>query len=158
MERIVDKEYFSKSEWNALGIKDSEIGKSIDDDDCLIMTELEECTETSIPQRDEYFYDHLLNHIKHYFQVCKNNGISIGVAQKQITIGTDYDGLINPFLNMPTVKRMADIKSYIRMNFNYFLKDLDDSEKWAEEVNIDTFVEDLFYNNGYRFVKSRFQM
>lgn len=157
MERIVDKEYFSKSEWNALGIKDAEIGKAIDDDDCLFMNELEECTEASIPQRNEYFYDHLLNHIKHYFQVCKDNGISIAVAQKQITIGTDYDGLINPFMNMPTVKRMVDIKSYIRMNLKYFLKDLDDSEKWAEELNVDAFVEDLFYNNGYRFVKSRFE-
>ncbi|WP_449397534.1 hypothetical protein [Chryseobacterium wanjuense] len=97
-----------------------------------------------------------MNHVKHYFQVCKDNGIPINVAQKHITIGTDYDGLINPFINMPTVKRMADVRSYISMNLKYFLKDLKDSKKWADELNIDTFMEDLFYHNGYRFLKSRF--
>lgn len=156
MERIVDKEFFSKTEWDSLGIKNENIGKLIDDDNCLFMNELEENTESSLPRRDEYFYDHLLNHIKHYFQVCKDNGIPIQTAQKQITIGTDYDGLINPFLNMPTVKRMADVRSYISMNLKYFLRDLKDSKKWADELNIDAFVEDFFYNNGYRFLKSRF--
>lgn len=158
MERIVDKEFFSKTEWAALGIKNEEIGKLIIDDEHLTMSELEENTESSIPQRNEYFYDHILYHIKHYFQVCVNNGISISKAQKQITIGTDYDGLINPFLNMPTVNRMADLKSYIRMNLKYFLKDLQDSKKWADQLNVDAFVEDLFYNNGYQFVKSRFEI
>ncbi|WP_415328060.1 hypothetical protein [Chryseobacterium sp. MMS23-Vi53] len=156
MDRIVDKEFFSKTEWTSLGIKNEEIGTSIDDNDCLLMTELEENTESSIPQRDEYFYDHILNHIKHYFQVCKDNGIPINIAQKQITIGTDFDGLINPFINMPTVKNMRDVRSYISMNLKYFLKDLKDSKKWADELNIDIFMEDIFYNNGYRFLKSRF--
>lgn len=158
MDRIVDKEFFSKAEWNSLGIKDSEIGKAVDDDDCLFMSELEESTESSIPQRNEYFYDHILNHIKHYFQVCRDHGIPISKAQKQITIGTDFDGLINPFINMPTVENMSEIRSYISMNVKYFLKDLKDSEQWADELNIDTFMEDLFYHNGFRFLKSRFEI
>ena len=120
------------------------------------MTELEECTEQSIPQRDEYFYDHFLNHLYHYFKVCKVNGIDLKKAQKQITVGSDYDGLINPFLNISTVDKMSNLKSYVRMNFGYFLNSMDDSKKWSKELNIDTFVEDLFYNNGIVFVKSRF--
>lgn len=120
------------------------------------MTELEECTEQSIPQRDEYFYDHFLNHLYHYFKVCQANGIDIKKAQKQITIGSDYDGLINPFLNISTVDKMSNLKSYVRMNFLYFLDSIDDSKKWSEELKIDSFVEDLFYNNGITFVKSRF--
>jgi len=51
---------------------------------------------------------------------------------------------------------MSDLKTYIRMNLLYFLKDLKDSKKWCSELNVDVFVEDLFYNNGYRFIKSRF--
>lgn len=155
-ERIVDKEYFSKNEWADLGILNQNIGKFVNDDDCLTMPELEECTEQSIPQRDEYYYDHFLNHLKHYFQVCKDNGIDLKKAQKQITIGTDFDGLINPFLNISTVDKMPNLKSYIRMNFKYFLDSLTDSKKWSKELDIDIFVEDLFYNNGVGFVKSRF--
>ena len=154
--RIVDKEYLSKAEWAALGIKNQDIGKSIDDDYTLTMIELEECTEQSIPQRDEYFYDHFLNHLYHYFKVCKANGIELKKAQKQITVGSDYDGLINPFLNISTVDKMSNLKSYVRMNFAYFLNSMEDSKKWSHELNTDTFVEDLFYNNGIAFVKSRF--
>lgn len=155
--RIVDKEYFSKTEWAALGIKNQDIGKSVDDDYSLTWSELEESTEQSIPQRDEYFYDHFLHHLYHYFKVCNANGIEIKKAQKQITIGSDYDGLINPFFNIATVAQMSNLKSYVRMNFSYFLDSLDDSKKWSKELNIDLFVEDLFYNNGVAFVKSRFQ-
>lgn len=155
-ERIVDKEFFSKKEWEALGIKNAEIGTRVDDDDCLTMSDLEESTETSIPQRNEYFYDHFLNHIKHYFQVCKDNGIDITKASKQITIGTDYDGLINPFVNISTVEKMPNLKSYVRMNLKFFLDSLKDSKKWSKELDVNTFVEDLFYNNGFQFIKSRF--
>lgn len=154
--RIIDKEYFSKTEWAALGIKNQEIGKNINDDDFLTLSELEEATEESIPQRDEYFYDHFLNHLQHYFKVCKANGFDIKKAQKQITVGSDYDGLINPFLNISTVGKMANLKSYVRMNFTYFLNSIDDSKKWSKELNADAFVDDLFYNNGIAFVKSRF--
>lgn len=155
-ERIVDKEYFSKAEWTALGIKNQDIGKTIDDDFTFTMTELEECTEQSIPQRDEYFYDHFLNHLYHYFKVCKENGIDLQIAQKQITIGSDYDGLINPFLTIATVGKMSNLKSYVRMNFGYFLNSMTDSKKWSKELKIDSFVEDLFYHNGLAFIKSRF--
>lgn len=153
---LVDKEFFSAEEWNALGIKKSLIGNTIDSDDILTSSELSECTEASITARNEFFSDHILNHLKHYFQVCKDHGISIAKAQKQITIGSDFDGLINPFANISTVQKMSDLKTYIRMNLLYFLKDLKDSKKWCSELNVDVFVEDLFYNNGYRFIESRF--
>ena len=156
-DRIVDKEYFSKTEWLALGIKNQDIGKKINDDNCLTLAELEELTEHSIPQRDEYFYDHFLNHLFHYFKVCKAYGIDLKKAQKQITVGSDFDGLINPFLNIYTVDKMVNLKSYVRMNFSYFLDSIDEAQSWSKDLNIDTFVEDLFYNNGIAFVKSRFQ-
>lgn len=155
-DRIVDKEYFSKREWAALEIKNQEIGKNIEEDYTLTMSELEESTERSILQRDEYFYDHFLYHLKHYFQVCKVNGIDLKKAQKQIMIGSDYDGLINPFLNISTVDKMSNLKSYVRMNFIYFLDSMSESKKWSKEIDMNIFIEDLFYNNGVAFVKSRF--
>lgn len=153
---IVDKEYISKDEWASFGFGDNMISKRIEEGDCVTMNDLEASMEHGIPGRNEYFYDHILLHLKHYFQICVNAGIPISKAQNQVTFGTDFDGLINPFLNIGTVEQMADLKQYIRMNFKIYLKGLTDSRKWADQLDVDDFVEDLFYNNGYEFVKSRF--
>jgi microsomal dipeptidase-like Zn-dependent dipeptidase len=152
---VVDREYFSKDEWLSLNLEGKKLGKRLSEDDCVTMNDLEESAEDSIPARNEYFFDHILLHLKHYFQVCVNAGIPITKAQHQITFGSDFDGLINPFLNLDTVQEMAALKKYIKMNFKIYLKGLRDSKKWANELNVDEFVEDLFYDNGYEFVKSR---
>jgi microsomal dipeptidase-like Zn-dependent dipeptidase len=152
---IVDKEYISLQEWTALEIPDVAIGKSVNEDDCMTMTELEESAEGSIPSRDEFFFDHVLLQLKHYLQVCINADIALEVACRHIGIGSDFDGLINPFINMSTVKDMHDLKRYIRMNFRFFLESLEDSKLWFGQLDINSFVEDLFYNNGFNFVKSR---
>lgn len=154
-ELIVDTEFFSKDEWTALGIKNSEIGKKIENGDCLTMTQLEENTEISISARNEYFFDHFLLHLKHYLQVCHDAGISIDESSSHICIGSDFDGLINPFLNTPTVKEMADLRKYISMNFQFYLQSLSDAKLWADQLDVDSFLDKLFYNNGYNFVKKR---
>jgi hypothetical protein len=59
-------------------------------------------------------------------------------------------------LNLDTVQEMVALKKYIKMNFKIYLNLLKDSKKWANELDVDQFAEDLFYNNGYEFVKSRF--
>lgn len=156
LNRIVDKEFFSKAEWTALGIQDAEIGAAIDDDKCLTMEILENKTENSLPERDEYFYDHILNHIRHYFQVCADAKIPVSTAQKQLVIGTDFDGLINPFVNMPTVDRMKNVRSYLSMNLKYYLNSFPDSKRWAKELDVEVFLENFFYTNGYQFIKNRF--
>ena len=152
---IMDKEYISLQEWTALQIPDAAIGKTVNEDDCMTMTLLEESTEDSIPIRDEFFFDHVLLQLKHYLQVCIDAGITLDVAQKHITIGSDFDGLINPFINMPTVKDMDDLKKLIRRRFGLFLETLEDSKLWSGQLDINSFVEDLFYNNGVDFIKSR---
>lgn len=157
IDRIVDKEHISKVEWNALGIRNSNIGKLIDEQDCVSITDIEDSTEQSIPARDEYFFDHILLHLKHYFQVCHNAGIAIAEARKHITIGSDFDGLINSFINMQVVTDMRQLKEYIRMNFRFYLESLTDSRQWVDELDVAGFVDDLFYNNGFAFIKGRFQ-
>jgi microsomal dipeptidase-like Zn-dependent dipeptidase len=155
MDLIVDREFLSKDEWASLGIPNNQIGKRIQDGDCVTMGTLEESTEISVTARNEYFLDHILLHLKHYFQACVNANISIAKAKKHITIGSDFDGLINPFLNLGTVEEMANLKRYISMNLGFYLNKLKDSKQWVNELDIPAFVEDLFYNNGYEFVKSR---
>ena len=154
---IVDKEFMSAQEWTALQIPDAAIGHSVTEDDCMTFTDLEDSAEGSIPARDEFFFDHVLLQIKHYLQVCIDAGIALEEAQKHLTIGSDLDGLINPFINMPTVKDMDDLKKYIRMNFHFFLESLGDSKLWHRQLKVDSFVEDLFYNNGVNFIRARLQ-
>jgi hypothetical protein len=154
--RVVDKEYFSKAEWAALDIADSRIGVAVDDEDCVQMDDVEASTQDSIPSRDEYFCDHILLHIKHFFQVCVDAGIPVAEAQQHLSIGSDFDGLINPFINNQTCMDMAALKKYISSNLRIYLQMLTDSRQWADQLDDQAFVDDLFYNNGYRFVKAFF--
>ena len=151
---VVDKEYFSVAEWAALGITDGQLGKAITKEGCVQLTEVEDGAEGDIPTRNKYFYDHVLLHIKHYFQVCLDAGISIAEAQLHLGIGSDFDGLINPFVNFDTCLDMPALKNYIAAQLRYYLQSLSDSEKWVDQLNVDVFVENLFYNNGYNFVKA----
>ncbi|HEY0677420.1 MAG TPA: hypothetical protein VGD17_04000, partial [Chitinophagaceae bacterium] len=153
---MVDKEYISKTEWAGFNIPNSRIGKLIDEGDCVTRTDVEDSTEVSIPARDEYFFDHVLLHLKHYLQVCLDAGISLQQAQKHITIGSDFDGLINPFLNMQVSGDMQELKKYITMNFGFYLETLTDSKQWVNQLNIPAFADDLFYHNGFNFIKSYF--
>ncbi len=154
-ELVVDKEFYSPEEWRALGIKDNQLGKKIIDGDCVTLTDLEESTQSSIPRRNEYFYDHVLLQLKHYLQVCHDAGIAINTAAKHITIGSDFDGLINPFIQAADVTDMRGLKDYILMNFRYYLETLIDARQWVDQLDISGFVEDLFYNNGWNFLQQR---
>ncbi|WP_143309463.1 amidohydrolase family protein [Chitinophaga vietnamensis] len=153
---IVDKEYFSKTEWTALGLPDAH-GSLISDQDCVSMQDIEDSAEGSLPARNEYFYDHVLLHLKHFLQVCYRAQIPLAEAQRHITIGSDFDGLINPFINFSTVQDMHDLKQYIDANFRIYAAALTDSSEWASTFDFDLFTRQLFYQNGYDFVKSFFQ-
>lgn len=152
---IVDKEYISKEEWQSFGIANNAIGTLVDADDCMTKDQLIESAQGPISARNEFFFDHVLLQLKHYLQVCVDGGISLETASKQIVIGSDFDGLINPFINACTVVEMQELKAYIRMNFGYFLETLKDSKEWYRQLDVKGFAEDLFYNNGLRFLKSR---
>jgi microsomal dipeptidase-like Zn-dependent dipeptidase len=153
---VVDKEYFSTAEWVALGIADGQLGKAITEEGCVQLSAVEAGSEGDIPTRDKYFYDHVLLHIKHYFQVCVDAGITVAEAQQHLGIGSDFDGLINPFINFDTCLDMPALKSYIAAQLGNYLRSLSDSKKWADQLNVAAFVEGLFYNNGYNFVKAFF--
>ena len=150
----VDKEYMSSAEWKALGIPDSSIGTAVSEDHCELLSEVTDimAASTPIPMRDAFFYAHVMVHIKHFLQVCMDNGIPLDTARKHLTIGSDFDGVINPFLNFLTCLQMPSLRAYLQANFKNFLKGLTDSAKWADNLDIDGFLGDLFFNNGYNFV------
>ncbi|HEV8506099.1 MAG TPA: hypothetical protein VGQ53_11885, partial [Chitinophagaceae bacterium] len=144
---MVDKEYFSRSEWQALQI--GEIGEDgeINADDRITMDDVIQSAD-SIPQRNKYFYAHVLFHIKHFLQTCITGEIPLATAQKHLTIGSDFDGVINPFVNFQTCLDMPTLKHYIVTELGDFLRDLSDSREWADQLDVPAFAEDLFYNNG----------
>lgn len=150
----VDKEFISKSEWVALGLNGKQTGNLIDENNCVI-EDTEDVFESN-SARNDYFSDHILLHLKHFFQVCFDAGIPIANAQKSITIGSDYDGFINPFKNIETVEAIPALKEYIRINLDNYFNSSDQSKNWASQLNSESFIEDLFYNNGFNFIKSRF--
>lgn len=154
---MVDKEYISKQEWQSLGLGNATLGSKAKESGCISFEDVVDSTEKSIPSRNEFFYDHILLHLKHYLQVCTNAGIPLEEAQRHITIGSDFDGLINPFINNASVEDMRDLKQYIIDNFEFYLRDLKDSAMWYKQLDTKQFAEDLFYNNGYSFVKAYFQ-
>lgn len=150
----VDKEFISQSEWTALGLNGNQLGNLIDEDNCV--TEDTEDVFESDSARNDYFSDHILLHLKHFFQVCFDAGIPIANAQKCITIGSDYDGFINPFMNTDTVEAVPALKEYIKINLGNYLNSSERTKQWASQLNIQSFIDDLFYNNGFNFIKSRF--
>jgi len=154
---LVDKEYFSKAEWGVLGISDPSIGKDVNEDDCVQLDDLDQTAEDAIPIRNNYFYAHILLHIKHYLQVCQNAGIPLATATKHITIGSDFDGVINPFINCQTCLDMPGLKHYIINRLPVFLSQYKDAAQWYKDLGIISFAEDIFYNNGYRFISAYFQ-
>lgn len=151
---IVDKEYISKAEWEVFGLP-KRIEKPLPHDDCITIEEVIASTEQGNPH--EFFYDHILLHLKHFLQVCVTAGIPLQEAQHHITIGSDFDGLINPFANVSNVEEMRALKNYINVNFKIFLERLEDAKQWAGQLDVAQFTEDLFYNNGFNFVKAFFQ-
>jgi hypothetical protein len=152
----VDKEFFSKSEWQSLGINDQQIGVRVSEDDCVTEINVDQSTP-DIPSRDEYYFRHFFLQVKHYLQVCVDGGIAIDKASKHIMLGTDFDGLIDPFINMQTVEQMPLLKNYMLKHFRDYLKSLSDSSAWADQLDVPSFVEDFFYNNGFNVVKGFFQ-
>lgn len=153
----VDREFLSMAEWEALGIPDSSIGTAVSTDHCELLSEVTDLMSaaTPIPTRDAFFYAHVMVHIKHFLQVCMDNGVPLNTARKHLCIGSDFDGVINPFLNFLTCLRMPALKDYLQSNFKNFLKGLNDSVKWADQLDIGGFLDDLFFNNGYAFVTAR---
>lgn len=153
----VDKEFLSRLEWSALGLEGKELGNLIDVDDCVTEDHVSAALDSgSTPRRDKYFYSHILLQLKHFLQVCFDAGIPVSEAQKHITIGSDFDGFINPFNTVQTVQDIPALKNYIQKKFPGYLQVLADSGAWASQLNITDFAENLFYNNGCNFIKDFF--
>ncbi|MGG9963866.1 membrane dipeptidase [Ferruginibacter sp. SUN106] len=93
----------------------------------------------------------LINNIIHILWVAnKHDGIDLKKAAKQICIGTDFDGLINAI----DCCKQADGLQQLKEDIKDPLIDLFISEGLTA-INVDEFLDDLFYNNGKNFILNR---
>ena len=156
--KTTSKEFVSKKEWDQFI---SANGQAIED-----MTELEdleddqenEAIEMELDQQfagagKEMDYNlrrlhalYLLNNIIHIIKVGdKLEGID---PRKQIVLGSDFDGLINPIQGCTSADQFDDLIDD--------LKYLTDKYAQNEIPNCNEFIEDFFYRNGVAFLEKNF--
>ena len=93
----------------------------------------------------------LINNILHILWVAsKKPSISLKKAAKQICIGTDFDGLINAIDCCKTADGLQKLKDDMRQELARGL-----NKNGFQELNVETLLDDIFYNNGKNFMLKR---
>lgn len=100
------------------------------------------------------FYErrYFMMQVLHFIEVTQRAGI-LERALKQICIGSDFDGIIDPIYACSSVEEYDDLKRYFVQEFRSFVKFM--QRDLPSQLNIKKFAEDLFYNNGKNFVINR---
>ncbi|WP_109698656.1 hypothetical protein [Chitinophaga deserti] len=153
---VVDTDFISQAEWDALNIDLGKYQQKVNPMACLTVQKLH-ANWGDQSKQERWYYDHIFLHLKHYLQTCLRAGIPLSTSIQHITIGSDFDGLINPFITMPGVKDMERLKRYIRTDFRGYLSQLEDASDWYRDLDVKQFADNLFFENGYRFVKNFMQ-
>jgi microsomal dipeptidase-like Zn-dependent dipeptidase len=96
---------------------------------------------------------HFMAHVLHLIVVTGNNAPQ---ALKQVCIGSDFDGLINPIWCCETTDELYHFKQDFKDNFRIFAQQSD--VPLPPGFNISEFCEDLFFRNGRDFVMKRLDL
>jgi microsomal dipeptidase-like Zn-dependent dipeptidase len=107
---------------------------------------------------DEIHAYYFWNQIIHILTVAKQNvnkGLSVVAAAKQICLGSDFDGLINPVDCCENVTQYSSFKSQ--------LKRISETKGfWTNtvfsktDIDVNKLLNDLFFNNAEAFLKLHF--
>ena len=154
---LVDKEYISVPEFQQLGITPHNISSKINDAWCNTKQDLLDVSEPP-SVLVEFHRNQIMLQLKHFLQVCINDGIPLQDAQTKICIGSDFDGIINPFYCVTTVDELPKFKTYLKKNLRNFLGRYTDSRALRDQLDVDVFTDQLFYQNGISFVQKRLQL
>ncbi len=80
--------------------------------------------------------------------MAKQKGIGVKQASKQLCLGSDFDGLINAIDCCKSSNALPSFKSESAKRFPNLLKQ---AKLDIEGLDINEFLEDLFYRNGRDF-------
>lgn len=145
----LEVEYISKSESKAFFEDIENVFKS---NLCIENREVDQGGRVN-PSAGEYHLKHFMAQIIHMIKVCKNNSYDVTRALKQICIGSDFDGMINPVWVCDTIDNLQYFRETFEERFIPFAKDC--GIQLPAGLNIKAFSEDLFYKNGRDFVLGR---
>ncbi len=153
-----EEEYVSVQELNLFYSKTdvNRISSKIDDAFSITWQRVEEGSETATEIR--YHLLHFVMHVVHFCKVIQlsTKGIDVNKALTQICIGSDFDGLINPIWCCLTVEEIGNLKASFKKEFIPLANDLE--VKLPAGFDIDSFTENLFFNNGSNFIFSRLEL
>ena len=93
----------------------------------------------------------LINNIVHLLWVASRHAsIGIDKAVKQICMGSDFDGLINAVDCCKNANGLQQLKNDMRKDLAEILH-----KNGLHTINVNEFLDDIFYNNGKHFMLSR---
>ena len=151
----LETEYISNKERTIfLGTGSVDISKAFADDDDKVM-QWDEIEDGGIvdPALSEYHLKHFMAHVVHVMVVAKANGYDVSAALRQLCIGSDYDGLINPVWICETANSLAYFKSKFEQEFLSFAHD--SNVALPDGFDMIAFSAKLFFENGRDFVLNR---
>ena len=104
-----------------------------------------------------------LNYRKHLRHLCNNllNIVRNGgeKAWKQLCIGSDFDGLINPVNNCTDCTQYPKLEDDLVDMLGQMIEEAKTEDRDAEffEDNLELHVRDIMYNNGLEFLKKHYR-
>lgn len=105
----------------------------------------------------EYHYYYFLNQVFHILLVAKKAGINLQRASKSICIGSDFDGLINPIDCCNSCLEFESFKLYLKQILTKRTSFWKQISIQKSDINIDEFLEGIFFNNAFEFLKVHFK-
>ena len=128
------------------------IGAALEDGRCITWDEIEEGGITT-PNAAFQHLCHFMAHLLHLISVA---GDDAAAALKQVCIGSDFDGIINPVWCCETTDELYHFRQALKDHFPLYAKQC--SVTLPAGFSIHEFCEDLFFRNGHRFVMERLSL
>lgn len=123
---------------------------------CITNAEVDADAGEVNPRMGEYHLRHFMAQIIHLIRVCRTNQYDVNRALKQVCVGSDFDGMINPVWICDTIDNLSYFRDQFELSFVDFADDCD--VKLPNGFNVKSFTDDLFYRNGRDFVMSRLNL
>jgi microsomal dipeptidase-like Zn-dependent dipeptidase len=105
------------------------------------------------PVTIEVHYSYFLNQLMHFLKVAKQARFPLDKAIRQICIGSDFDGLINPIDCCNNATELPAFRTEIHRRLKRGKKIWEQAGVSKSEVDVDALVEGLFYENAVRFLR-----
>jgi microsomal dipeptidase-like Zn-dependent dipeptidase len=128
---------------------DAEIGNAIVNGKCASWQDIKD-GGLVLPNVGFQHLKHFMAHILHLVVVTGDNAAQ---ALKQVCIGSDFDGMINPIWCCESMDEVYHFKQDFKDAFKDFAKE--SNVALPAGFNIADFCEDLFFRNGRDFVMQR---